>query len=161
LGVYREDLRRAVLQAKSAGGEALARTLADLLLAARSAEFRTGRWDVVVPVPHHWSRRFSPRHAASETIAERLAARLGLPYDGRLVRKTRITPPQAGTAPSVRRRQQRGAFAAANANGLRILLVDDVLTTGATADEVSKVLRAAGAASITVAVIARGIGDRD
>jgi predicted amidophosphoribosyltransferase len=150
-----------VLRAKSATGEALARALADLLFDARSADWSARQWDVVVPVPHHWTQRAVQRQTASETIAQRLAERLCLPCDRRMLRKTRLTPPQAGTAPSLRRRQQRGAFAAGGADGLRILVVDDVLTTGATADEISKALKKAGAASITVAVVARGLGERD
>ena len=158
LGVYKDQLKWAVLQAKSVSGEALTRALGDLLFAAKSAELKAENWDVVVPVPHHWTRRFRQRHAASETLAEQLASRLRLPMDRGLVRKIRVTPPQSGSVPSVRRRQQRGAFTSNNAKGLRILLVDDVLTTGATADEISKSLKAAGATAVTVAVLARGLG---
>jgi predicted amidophosphoribosyltransferase len=160
LGVYRDQLRRAVLQAKASGGEALAWTLADLLYSARSADWTGLNCDAVVSVPHFWTQRLIHRHAASETLAERLAQRLRLPLQRGLLRKVRWTPAQAGSPPSVRRQQQRRAFAAGkSARGLKILLVDDVLTTGATADEASKALQAQGATSITVAVIARGLGE--
>jgi ComF family protein len=159
LGVYRDQLRRAVLRAKQGTGEALTRTLADLLFDAKSADLCSLKCDAVVPVPHYWTRRLSPQHAASETLAERLSQRMTRPCR-RLLRKTRWTPAQAGSPPSLRRQQQKNAFAASHrARGLHILLVDDVLTTGATADEATKALRKAGAASVTVAVIARGIGE--
>lgn len=160
LGVYRDQLRAAVLRAKTATGEALARTLADVLFTEKAAEWSQLNCDVLVPVPHHWTRRFQPGHSASETLADRLSHHLKVPCDRGLLRKIRWTPAQAGSPPSRRRQQQRKAFAATpGAHGRKILLVDDVLTTGATADAASKALLAAGAASVTVAVIARGIGE--
>lgn len=160
LGVYKDQLRWAVLKAKSAGGAALSRTLADLLYSERTCDWGDLNCDVVVPVPHFWTQRLLQQHAASETLAERLAQRLKLPLKRGLLRKVRWTPAQAGSPPSVRRQQQRRAFTAAKvARGLKILLVDDVLTTGATADEASKALRAQGASSIIVVVIARGLGE--
>jgi ComF family protein len=162
LGVYRDQLRRAVLQAKTVTGEPLARTLADLLFSTRSDDWNDLKCDVVVPIPHFWTRRFVQQHAASETLSEQLARRLHLPCHRGWLRKTRWTPAQAGSPPSVRRQQQKKAFAASKrVRGLNILLVDDVLTTGATADEASKTLLEQGASSVTVAVIARGIGERD
>lgn len=160
LGVYKDQLRWAVLRAKSSGGDALSRTLADLLFSERTGDWTDLKSDAVVPIPHFWTQRLTHRHSASETLAERLAQRLQLPLKRGLLRKVRWTPAQAGSPPSVRRQQQRRAFSAAKAaRGLKILLVDDVLTTGATADEAAKTLRAQGAASITVAVIARGLGE--
>jgi predicted amidophosphoribosyltransferase len=160
LGIYRDRLRSAVLQAKGPRGDALARSLADLLFAERESEWDKLGCDTVVPVPHYWTRRFLPHHVASETLAERLAQRLRLSCECELLRKVRWTPAQVGSPPSVRRQQQRRAFAASKeAKGRKILLVDDVLTTGATADEASKALRKEGAASVIVGVIARGLGE--
>ena len=159
LGVYRDALRQAVLNGKSAGGEAVCRALADLLLLCRPAELNRADWDVIVPVPCHWTRRLTPRPVASETIAERLGAALRRPCDRHLMRKVRLTPRQTGSAASLRRKQQRGAFRAdVDLSGAKVLLVDDVLTTGATASEAAKTLKMRGAAIVTVAVIARGLG---
>ncbi len=161
LGVYRDSLRQAVLNGKSAGGDAVCRALADLLLMCRPVELNHAGWDVIVPVPSHWTRRLTPRPVASETIAERLGAALRRPCDRHLLRKVRLTPRQADSAPSLRRKQQRGAFRAnVDLSGAKVLLVDDVLTTGATANEAAKALKARGAARVTVAVIARGLGEQ-
>ncbi len=160
LGVYHDQLARAVRLIKASSGDGLARTLTDLLWDRQVAELRAGQFDVVIPIPHYWTRRFSLRLSASDSIALRLAELMRIPCRTRWLGKVRWTPSQAGSAPSVRRQQQKNAFAARRAvRGLRVLLVDDVLTTGATADEAAKILSRQGAQAVHVAVIARGLGE--
>lgn len=112
--------------------------------------------DVVVPVPLHWRRRLGRGYNQAERIARPLARRLGLPLTGALVRR-RATPPQTALGGAERRRNPRGAFALARGSavrGRRVLLVDDVATTGATLDAAAACLRAAGAARIVAAAAA-------
>lgn len=161
LGTYEGTLRKAILSGKSRQGAALVTALTDLLIDARLSDLLTEPFDAVVPVPHDWRRRFWGVHSPAETIGYRLARRLKRSYAPQLLRKPRPTPRQSLAVPSIRRRQQRGAFAApveCDLTGLRLLLVDDVLTTGATAHAAARALRKRHAADVLVAVLARGVG---
>ncbi|MBA3316099.1 MAG: ComF family protein [Planctomycetaceae bacterium] len=156
---YRDIMRDAVLAAKRAGGAATAGWLADRLWERRSSELLKLRIDLVVPVPQHWLRRVVAPHNSAELIARRLATRLKTRSDRHILVKRRRTPRQAGLIPSARRKNLRSAFIATRPlHGSRVLLVDDVLTTGTTADRAARALRDAGAEHVSVAVAARGIG---
>ena len=161
LGPYAAALRTAVLAVKRPQRRALALALGDLLAEERAARLASWGLDAVLPVPMHWSRRLWRGANSPETIAERLAHRLGLPLAGHLLQRRRRTAPQAALPPTRRARNVRGAFRArphADLAGARLLLVDDIMTTGATVNEAAKVLRQAGAAAVTVAVLARAEG---
>ena len=159
IGEYVGALRQAVLAAKAGGGRPAAAWLADRLWDRRGDELAGLGRCLVVPVPQHWTKRLAASHNAAESIAGRLAGRLKAPVAASILRKVRRTPAQASLTPSGRRANLRAAFQARpRVAGHRVLLVDDVLTTGATADRASRALLAAGASGVTVAVVARGIG---
>lgn len=125
---------------------------------------RTGREllagsDVLMPVPLHRARLWRRRYNQAAELARALSRCSGLPLDVLSLRRTRRTPSQ-GEMPSAqaRRRNVRGAFAAergAAVAGKRIVLVDDVLTTGATVNACAKALKRAGAAEVYVLALAR------
>lgn len=161
LGVYDGALQAAIGNGQQVHGGPLMRGLTDLLMADHLPEFLAEEFDAVVPIPQDWQRRFFGIHSAAETIAARLSERLRRPMRADVLRKPRPTPAQTGAAPSVRRVQQRGAFevpAGIVLTGARILVADDVLTTGATAEAAARALKKAGAADVVIAVIARGLG---
>ncbi|MBI3864076.1 MAG: ComF family protein [Planctomycetia bacterium] len=163
LGVYDTALRTACLRSKSSGAEPLTAGLADLMWECEGAELSEARIDVVAPVPHHWFRRFYSPHNPAATLGAAWAGRLKVPQATHILRKCRWTRPQARLLPYERRQNLRNAFQALPAAGLSgavVLLADDVMTTGATAHEISKVLLQAGAARVVVGVIARGLGRR-
>jgi ComF family protein len=117
--------------------------------------------ELVVPVPMFWPQRLWRGANAAESLAIAAASALRLPVARNLLVCQRFLKKQSTLRPDERRRNVRRAFRASwryNVTGVRLLLVDDVMTTGATAQETAGVLRDAGAASVVVAAVARGMG---
>jgi ComF family protein len=109
--------------------------------------------DAIVPVPIHWTRRCERGFNQAELIARPLAPELFRP---RLLRRVRRTRPQVGLTREERRLNLVGAFRALGPAPARVLLVDDVLTSGGTAIECAKALRAAGAREVSALLFASG-----
>ncbi len=158
LGPYEELLRAAVLRMKHLSGEHLAHALGCLWAERDEALLRATNAEVVVPVPLHWRRRWERGYNQSAALAEALARRLRLPLRTNWLRRIRNTPHQTQQTAGGRAANVQHAFAARarrELTGKAILLVDDVLTTGSTANEAARALRAAGAQRVIVAVAAR------
>lgn len=112
--------------------------------------------DMIVPMPLHPTRIKERGFNQSLEIARPLARRLHLPLDARACQRTRHTPPQASLPLKARVKNMRGAFACNRRfDGLRIALIDDVMTTGASLHELAKVIKAAGATEVECWVVAR------
>jgi ComF family protein len=116
--------------------------------------------DAVIPVPLHPMRLIGRRFNQAAEIARPLARRVGLAYLPDVLIRRRDTPSQGGRSASGRRRNMQAAFAVPRqawpkVAGKRVLLIDDVLTTGATAEACARVLKAAGASAVHVAAVAR------
>lgn len=129
----------------------MAEPLGQFLLKALPRELD---FDAVVPMPLHWTKHWRRGFNQSELLARVVSRRWNVPVK-RLVRRTRATPVQAGLTSSKRRLNVLGAFRASNVAGLKVLLVDDVLTTGATAGACAAALKRAGAARVTLLTLAR------
>ena len=161
LGVYDDALKTACLRAKHSDGQPLATAIAGLLWERQQDALESAHVDLVVAVPRHWTRRLWTEPNAAETLAEALARRLQVEYGRHILAKVRRTPPQSKLRPYRRRSNLRHAFRVRQPDvpkGATVLLVDDILTTGTTANEISRVLRKSGAECVIVAVPARGIG---
>ncbi len=154
--LYDEGSRELILQLKHGDRTDLAGLFA--LWLNRAAPDLLTACDAVAPVPMHPGRLFRRRYNQAAEIARplaRLARRAYLP--DALVR-ARDTGGQGGRSRRGRREAVRGAFSVpkpARVAGVRVLLVDDVMTTGATAEACARALKAAGAAAVFVAVVAR------
>jgi len=156
--LYDETSRDPILKLKHADRVDLAPLLARWL--SRTAAGLIEEADAIVPVPLHPLRLLARRYNQAAEIARPLAAMTGTPYLPDALIRRRRTATQGGKSGSGRRRNVAGAFEVPAARtkqvaGLRILLIDDVLTTGATAEGCARALKAAGAVRVDVAVVAR------
>jgi ComF family protein len=114
-------------------------------------------FDAIVPMPLHWRRRFDRGFNQAALLAKELARRRKIPVM-HAVRRVRATKSQIGLTNSKRRLNMRGAFRARRGRpleGLRLLLIDDVMTTGATGSACGAALKQAGAKSVTLLTLAR------
>jgi ComF family protein len=158
IGPYEGPLRQAVLKAKHALYEPLAIALGQRLAESIQQRPLPDPPDLVVPVPMHWLKRLWRKTNPASTIAQAVARKLDVRCATGVLICRRMLRRQATLTPPERRQNVRGAFCAArrwNIAGKRILLIDDVMTTGATAHEASRALLQAGAAGVHVATVAR------
>jgi ComF family protein len=160
---YDEFSRRLILAFKYADRLDAAPSLA-AWSARAGAELLAGA-DLVAPVPLHRFRLWRRRYNQVAVLALALGRHAGRPVLIDLLRRVRSTPSQSGLSASQRRRNVRGAFAvrASRAAGLRakrVLLIDDVMTTGATVEACARALLAAGAARVDILAVARVVQAR-
>lgn len=161
LGVYTADLKELVLRIKQPGNEPLAFATGRLMAAYWRDQLGDARPNLIVPTPVHWSRRIVRGFNCPELLAESISRNLSIPLAVKILRTTRRTQKQGLLLPTERAANVRRAYRVPHPNRVRgkhIMIVDDVMTTGATANEIARVLRRAGASGITLAVVARGIG---
>lgn len=152
-GHVRESVLRYKFSSKSGYASAFGRILAARIL----REFPQG-FDLVTFVPVSARRRRQRGYDQGELLARAVGRELGIP-EARTLKKIRHSPAQSGIQDAARRRANvAGAYrpAGRDPRGLRILLVDDVLTTGATLSECARVLQTAGAGAVTVGAFACG-----
>lgn len=142
---YREPFRSTLWRFKFRGETSLAAPLAGLM--ARVLAGEAAQYDCIVPVPVSAERLRERGYDQTVLLAERLAAQTDLPCRS-LLRKTRDNRTQHRLTAKERTANVRGAYACDEADGLRVLLVDDIVTTGATARECAAMLHRAGAAEV-------------
>lgn len=153
-GMYEGALRSLIHLYKYSGMRPLAKPLAQYLERAIPVD---ESFDAVVPVPLYWRKQWTRGFNQAELLARDVARHRGIPVLNALRRK-RSTATQAGLASAGRRRNVAGAFALRSRQhltGKKILLIDDVMTTGATASACASVLKRGGAKSVSLFTVAR------
>ncbi|MEX0791999.1 MAG: phosphoribosyltransferase family protein [Pirellulaceae bacterium] len=158
LGNYEASLQAAALRSKTAAGVATTWGLGRALGTLVAQKYGPDYFDWIIPVPTHWLRRIrrgvSPADILARGIGKSIAARLST----RSIFARRSIRKQSTLRIADRRENVRDAYASANGLnffGQRILVVDDLLTTGATASAIGRICRQAKAAEVHVAVVAR------
>ncbi len=161
---YNESLTSAIMLLKyeevTRLGDFFAARLADLHARLSQRDPSAWRADAIVPVPLHADRRRERGYNQAEMIARPLAKRLKLPFRPYLLARTKPRPARLVLSRTEHWESVRGAYAireGSRVDKLRILLIDDVMTTGATLDACSRALLAAGAAEVIGLTVARAI----
>ncbi len=160
--IYDDISREPILSLKHSGkthglavfAQQLRRAGRDLITAA----------DILIPVPLHPKRLRARRFNQAALLARSLSRLTNIPYDTAALTRIKSTPTQGGKTASARRRNMQGAFQVVNAHiGIiekkNLILIDDVMTTGATAQACARALKRAGALRVDVLTLARVVKD--
>ena len=134
--------------------------LADLLVREAAPVLRGQNWDFIVPVPLHPLKQREREFNQAEILARHLSDATKIPLNTKLLRRVSPTMTQTLLTREQRAKNMRGAFAVRDGvklDGERVVLVDDVFTTGATTSACARALRAAGAGEVCVWTVARGL----
>jgi ComF family protein len=159
-GVYVSELSLLVQGLKFHGRRNLVHLLSPLLAAAFHESWDRSEFDCVVPIPLHPQRKRERGFNQAALLAHSLAGLIGIPCCEPALSRTRRTQPQVGLSDPERFRNLKNAFACGSSSLVaqkRVLLVDDVMTTGATAASASEALLAAGALRVSALTVARTI----
>lgn len=151
---YEHPVDRLIQALKYQGQLGLAQTFAQALAPVLAAGAQD--WDGIIPLPLHPARLAERGFNQTHEISRHLARHLGLALMPHLLQRTRATPPQASLPLDKRQANMRNAFhCPGGVDKMSLLLVDDVLTTGATLAEAARTLKLLGASRVDVAVMAR------
>ncbi|MBR6411845.1 MAG: ComF family protein [Alphaproteobacteria bacterium] len=155
---YDDFSKQLILAYKHGDRTDLTPILIKFLLQAESVIFQDV--DVIIPVPLHWTRFLKRRYNQSSLLGKALGKKLKIPFSSNLLKRVRMTESQGTKNRRAREKNIKNAFRVPNPDavrGMKILLIDDVMTTGATLQECAKTLKKAGAKDIKVITLYRVI----
>lgn len=158
LGMYDEAMRRVILSSKWSFSAVGITALAQLFASEAGDRLKQLDVDLIVPIPQSWQKRIVRRFNSAQVVSEVLSKTINVPHDVHILRRRRNVRPQKRVPVQQRMQNQQDAFRIRDAHllaGKRILVVDDVMTTGATCNEAVRMLRSHGAKACHVAILAR------
>ena len=158
LGLFRGRLRESMIRTKNAGETPLTRSIALLMGRQLTAKLINNPPDVAVSIPKYWLKRLVKGTNSAELLGEQVANILKVPFFPRALHWTRNIRKQSLLSVTERSRNVRGALKLSSGFDVRdahVLIVDDTMTTGATANEAAGVLKRNGARRVSVTVAAR------
>lgn len=158
LGKYEGGLQKAIVQMKYQAGQPLAVAAGKQLAVQMGGTEDFGAVDLISCVPKYWLKRLLAGGNSVEVIMSGLVEPLGVPALPSLLECRRKITKQSMLSPDQRRRNVRGAWCVASGydiSGAHVVLVDDVMTTGATVNEAARALKKAGASRVSIAVVGR------
>ena len=156
--VYDDFSKKIILKFKHSDATYLAEMLAKWMFRAATLEIESS--DLIIPVPIHFTKRLKRKYNQSELLAQKISEISGVKYEPRILKKIKQTSPQEGLSGNQRRKNVIGSFGINEKyehllKNKRILLIDDVFTTGSTVNECAKVLKKHGTKEIFVLTIAK------
>ncbi len=159
--LYTGEMRKSIYRMKFQNRRDYLDFYAASMIRAGEGYLQSWRPDVIAPIPMHWRKKAKRGYNQAELLSERISRMTGIPHNPHLLRCVRMAGNQKELGREDRRKNLRGTFAAAGSSARfpeRVLLVDDVYTTGSTMDEAARALKSAGASRITFLVLCTGKG---
>jgi ComF family protein len=156
--MYEGALRDTILSSKWSRSTVCLESLAALFCETQHADLSDHSFDLIIPIPQSWNRRLVRHFNPADVVAARLGRSLNVPLERHVLRRSRMTRLQKRVSVSQRFENQRNSFRLRDRHIIkdqRVLIVDDVLTTGATCSEAARLLKQNGASTCHVAVLAR------
>jgi len=156
--VYNDAMQEAVFRFKYRGRQEYADFFAESIKQYLGREILSFGAEALIPVPIHKNRLKKRGFNQAELIAERLGSLIGIPLEKKLVKRVEDTRPQKGLSREERRKNLKRAFKLTrnDVKLCRVIVVDDIYTTGSTVDEMAELLKKAGVSSVYVVTLCSG-----
>ena len=155
---YKNEIRDKIINFKFNDKPELANTFANILLNNKKICRFLEKYDIMVTVPMYNKKRIMRGYNQSELIAKKIVEKLKIQYAGDVIKKCKQTKPQSSLNANERKNNLKDVYEIENAQKIkekRVILFDDIYTTGSTARECSKILKNAGAKEIAVLTLAK------
>lgn len=160
VAIYEDPLKKVLMKFKYKRRLHLSRPLGEIMAKYVRSNFDISRVDFIIPVPLHHKRQSERGFNQAEALSHELSRHFGIPTVSGILHRIRETAPQFNLPPKDRYNNVKGAFAVNNCSFLRdkrVLLLDDIYTTGSTISECTRVLKETGTRDVHVLTLSRAL----